>query len=102
VDIISCVKSTNLPINLIIYIFCDKCYIVKTKFCFNICVLINVRKEVEWMEIGTNVIFNGEDYTIRWLYDNGKCEIKKQDGLKEVKLVSLSDLEIIGKAVEYC
>ena len=92
----------NLPINLIIYIFCDKCYIVKAKFCFNICVLKNVRKEVKWMEIGTNVIFNGEDYTIRWLYDNGKCEIKKQDGLKEVELVLLSELEIIGKAVEYC
>ena len=54
------------------------------------------------MEIGTNVIFHGEDYTIRWIYDNGKCEIKKQDGLKEVELVLLSELEIIGKAVEYC
>ena len=57
---------------------------------------------MKWMEIGTNVIFNGEDYTIRWIYDNGKCEIKKQDGLKEVELVLLSELEIIGKAVEYC
>ena len=54
------------------------------------------------MGIGTNVIFNGEDYTIRWLYDNGKCEIKKLDGLKEVKLVSLSDIETTGKTIEYC
>jgi len=62
----------------------------------------NVQKEVKFMEIGTNVIFNGEDYTIRWLYDNGKCEIKKLDGLKEVKLVLLSDIETTGKTIEYC
>ena len=56
----------------------------------------------KWLEIGTNVIFNGEDYTIRWLYDNGKCEIKKQDGLRQVQLVSLSELEVIENTIEFC
>ena len=54
------------------------------------------------MRIGTNVIFNGENYTIRWLYNNGKCEIKKQNGSRQVELVSLSELEVIGKTIEYC
>ena len=54
------------------------------------------------MKIGTYVVFNGENYTIRWLYDNGKCEIKKQDGSRQVELVSLSELEVIGKTIEYC
>jgi hypothetical protein len=62
----------------------------------------NVRKEVKLMRIGTNVIFNGENYTIRWLYNNGKCEIKKQNGSRQVELVSLSELEVIGKTIEYC
>ena len=57
---------------------------------------------MKWLEIGTNVIFNGEDYTIRWLYDNGKCEIKKQDGLRQVELVSLSKLEVIENTIEFC
>ena len=46
------------------------------------------------MKIGTNVIFNEENYKVRWLYDNGNCEIKKQDELGQVELVSLSELEI--------
>ena len=62
----------------------------------------NVRKEVKLMRIGTNVIFNGENYTIRWLYNNGKCEIKKQNGSRQVELVSLSELEVIGTTIEYC
>ena len=40
---------------------------------------------------------------IRWLYDNGKCEIKKQDGLRQVELVPLSELrEVIENTIEYC
>lgn len=54
------------------------------------------------MKIGTNVIFNEENYTVRWLYDNGNCEIKKQDGLEQVELVSLSELEIFAKTIEFC
>ena len=54
------------------------------------------------MEIGTNVIFHGENYKVRWLYDSGNCEIKKQDGLGQVELVSISELEILEKTVEFC
>ncbi len=57
---------------------------------------------MKWLEIGKNVIFKGEDSTIRWLYDNGKCEIKKQDGLRQVELVPLSELEVIKNKIEYC
>jgi hypothetical protein len=54
------------------------------------------------MKIGTNVIFNEENYTVRWIYDNGNCEIKKRDGLGQVELVSLSELEIFEKTIEFC
>ena len=54
------------------------------------------------MKIGTNVIFNEENYTVRWLYDNGNCEIKKQDRLEQVELVSLSELEIFEETIEFC
>jgi hypothetical protein len=54
------------------------------------------------MKIGTNVIFKEENYTVRWLYDNENCEIKKQDGLGQVQLVSLSELEIFEKTIEFC
>jgi len=53
------------------------------------------------MKIGTNVIFNEENYTVRWLYDNGNCEIKKQDGLGQVELVSLSELKLFEKTTEF-
>ncbi|MCQ6277375.1 hypothetical protein JMM81_21135 [Bacillus sp. V3B] len=54
------------------------------------------------IKVGTNVIFNEENYTVRWLYDNGNCEIKKQDGLGQVALVSLSELEAFEKTIEFC
>jgi hypothetical protein len=54
------------------------------------------------MKIGTNVIFNEENYTVRWLYDNGNCEIKNQDRLGQVELVSLSELEIFEETIEFC
>ena len=54
------------------------------------------------MKIGTNVIFNEENYTIKWIYDNGNCEIKKQNGIGQIELVSLSELEIFDKIIEYC
>ncbi|WP_428911794.1 hypothetical protein [Niallia sp. Krafla_26] len=53
------------------------------------------------MKIGTPVIFNGEKYTIRWLYDNGNCEIKKRD-VEQVELVSLSVLEIYEETAQFC
>ena len=49
------------------------------------------------MKIGTNVLFHGEQYTIRWLYENGNCEIEKQGRLGQVELVSLSEIEIFEK-----
>ena len=42
------------------------------------------------------------NYTVRWLYENGNCEIEKQDGLGQVELVSLSELEIFEKTIEFC
>ena len=54
------------------------------------------------MKLGTNVIFKGENYTVRWLYDNGNCEIKEQDGLGKVELVSLSELKIFEKTIKFC
>ena len=54
------------------------------------------------MKIGTNVLFHGEQYTIRWLYENGNSEIEKQDRLGQVELVSLSEIEIFEKTIEFC
>ena len=54
------------------------------------------------MKIGTNVTFNDENYTVTWLYDNGNCEIEKQDRLGQVELVSLSELEIFEETIEFC
>ena len=54
------------------------------------------------MNIGTNVIFNEENYTIKWIYDNGNCEIIRQNGLGQIELVSLSELETFEKTIEYC
>jgi hypothetical protein len=53
------------------------------------------------MKLGTNVIFKGENYTVKWLYNNGNCEIKKQGGLEKVELVSLSELKIFEKTTEF-
>jgi hypothetical protein len=53
------------------------------------------------MKLGTNVIFKGENYTVRWLYNNGNCEIKKQDRLEKVELVPLSELKILEKTTEF-
>lgn len=54
------------------------------------------------MEIGCNVIFKGKDYTVLWLYNNGTCEIKEQDSLGKVKLVSLSELKVLKKNISLC
>ena len=63
--------------------------------------LKDVHEEVKLMKIGTKVIFNEENYTVRWLYNNGNCEIKKQDRLGQVELVSLSELEIFEETIEF-
>jgi hypothetical protein len=47
-------------------------------------------------------MLNEENYKVRCLYDNGNCEIEKQDGLGQVELVSLSELEIFEKTIEFC
>jgi hypothetical protein len=46
------------------------------------------------MTIGSTVIFKGEKYKVIWLYNNGTCEIKKNDSLGQVELVRLSELKI--------
>jgi len=51
------------------------------------------------MKIGCHVIYKGKDYTVLWLYNNGTCEIKEQDSLGKVKLVSLSELEVFKKNI---
>ena len=47
------------------------------------------------MKIGCNVIFQEKNYTVLWLYNNSTCEIKEQDSLGKVKLVSLSELKVL-------
>lgn len=88
--------------NLISLVFSDKCYIPNSQNCFNIFIYLNILDGVKQMKIGTNVIFNGKIYSIRWLYDNGNCEIQRIDGLGEVELVSVDELEILEKIIEYC
>lgn len=51
------------------------------------------------MKIGTDVIFKGENYTVRWIYSNGTGEIKKQDSLGKIEVVSLSELKIFEKTI---
>ena len=47
------------------------------------------------MKIGCNVIFQEKNYTFLWLYNNGIGEVKEQDSLGKVKLVSLSELKVL-------
>ncbi|MBZ5751324.1 hypothetical protein [Metabacillus rhizolycopersici] len=54
------------------------------------------------MAIGSTVIFRNEKYKIIWLYDNGTCEIKKNDSLGQVELVRLSELKIFEKNISSC
>ncbi|SFH65324.1 hypothetical protein SAMN04487776_1605 [Priestia megaterium] len=49
------------------------------------------------MKIGCNVIFQEKNYTVLWLYNNSTCEIKEQDSLGKVKLVSVSELKVLKK-----
>ena len=51
------------------------------------------------MKIGCHVIYKGKDYTVLWLYNNGTCEIKEHNSLGKVKLVSLSELEVLKKNI---
>ncbi|MBZ5751323.1 hypothetical protein [Metabacillus rhizolycopersici] len=51
------------------------------------------------MAIGSTVIFKGEKYKVIWLYDNGTCEIKKNDSLGQVELVRLSQLKTFEKTI---
>ena len=54
------------------------------------------------MDIGSTVIFKGKNYKVIWLYDNGTCEIKKNDSLGQVELVQLSELKIFEKTISSC
>lgn len=47
------------------------------------------------MKIGSIVRFEKEDYTVLWVYSNGKCEIQKNDRIAIIKLVSSSELHIL-------
>lgn len=47
------------------------------------------------MTIGSTVIFRGKKYKVMWLYGNGTCEIRKNDSLGTVELVSISELETL-------
>jgi len=51
------------------------------------------------LQIGCNVIFQEKNYTVLWLYNNGTCEIKEQDSLGKVKLVSLSELKVLKNII---
>jgi len=53
------------------------------------------------VKVGCNVIFEEKNYTILWLYNNGTCEIKEQDSLGKVKLVSLSELKVLKKNISF-
>ncbi|WP_182007176.1 hypothetical protein [Priestia aryabhattai] len=54
------------------------------------------------MKIGCHVIFKEKDYIVLWIYNNGTCEIKEQDSLGKVKLVSLSELEVHKENISLC
>ncbi|MGG0552593.1 hypothetical protein ABEY55_08390 [Priestia aryabhattai] len=54
------------------------------------------------MKIGCHVIFKEKDYIVLWVYNNGTCEIKEQDLLGKVNLVSLSDLEVHKENISLC
>jgi len=54
------------------------------------------------VKIGCNVIFKEKNYTVLWLYNNGTCEIKEQDSLGKVKLVSLSEIKVLKKNISLC
>lgn len=49
------------------------------------------------MNVGCNVIFPEKNYTVLWLYNNGTCEIKEQNSLGNVKLVSVSEFKALKK-----
>lgn len=37
-------------------------------------------------------MFKGEEYKVIWIYNNGTCEIKKNDPVGKVELVKYSEL----------
>jgi hypothetical protein len=44
---------------------------------------------------GNTVIFKGEEYKVIWIYNNGTCEIQKNDRGGKVELVAFSELTIL-------
>ncbi|MDQ0215508.1 hypothetical protein J2S13_001926 [Oikeobacillus pervagus] len=47
------------------------------------------------MKKGSTVLYNGEEYTIFWMYDNETFEIKKKNSLSKFRLVTKSDIQIL-------
>lgn len=54
---------------------------------------------VTHLSVGSLVMYQGEKYTIKYIYDSGFCEIKKSDF--DVKLVRLSDLNLSVYSIRY-
>ena len=47
------------------------------------------------VEVGSRIVFKGEEYKVIWLYQSGYCEIKKKSSLPIVELVSVSELKVL-------
>jgi hypothetical protein len=45
--------------------------------------------------IGSNVLYDGKEYIVIYIYDTGYCEIREKDGSK-VDLVQITDLKEIS------
>ncbi len=56
---------------------------------------INLSKVIG-VQIGDTVMFNEEEYSVIWIYNNGNCEIRKKGPNRKVELVALSKLDVVN------
>ncbi|MBY6037025.1 hypothetical protein KUV80_10180 [Fictibacillus nanhaiensis] len=44
------------------------------------------------IEVGSRVVYKGEEYEVLWIYENGNVEISKKGHHRKIELVQKSDL----------
>lgn len=49
---------------------------------------------------GEKVVFQGNQYTLLWIYDNEQCEIQKEDDIHTIELTRLTELAHSGLVLE--
>jgi hypothetical protein len=48
------------------------------------------------IELGSRVVYKGEEYQVLWIYENGNVEIAKKGQQRKIELVPKKELTKIG------